>query len=42
LLKKSLTEQYLADLKEKDPIIKHKDEEIALIKDIKLKLSTKR
>lgn len=41
LLKKSLTEQYLADLKEKDAIIKHKDEEIALRKDMKLKLSTK-
>lgn len=41
LLKKSLTEKYLADLKEKDAIIKHKDEEIALRKDMKLKLSTK-
>jgi hypothetical protein len=41
LLKKSLTEQYIADLKEKDAIIKHKDEEIALRKDMKLKLSTK-
>jgi len=41
LLKKSLTEQYLAELKEKDAIIKHKDEEIALRKDMKLKLSTK-
>ena len=41
LLKKSLTERYLADLKEKDAIIKHKDEEIALRKDMKLKLSTK-
>lgn len=41
LLKKSLTEKYQADLKEKDAIIKHKDEEIALRKDMKLKLSTK-
>jgi hypothetical protein len=41
LLKKSLTEQYLTELKEKDAIIKHKDEEIALRKDMKLKLSTK-
>lgn len=41
LLKKSLTEQYLNELKEKDAIIKHKDEEIALRKDMKLKLSTK-
>ncbi len=41
LLKKSLTEQYLTALKEKDAIIKHKDEEIALRKDMKLKLSTK-
>lgn len=41
LLKKSLSEQYLAELKEKDAIIKHKDEEIALRKDMKLKLSTK-
>jgi len=41
LVKKSLTEQYLTELKEKDAIIKHKDEEIALRKDMKLKLSTK-
>lgn len=41
LLKKSLTEQYLSELKEKDAIIKLKDEEIALRKDMKLKLSTK-
>jgi hypothetical protein len=41
LLKKSLTEQHLSELKEKDAIIKHKDEEIALRKDMKLKLSTK-
>jgi len=41
LLKKSLIEQYTADLKEKDAIIKHKDEEIALRKEMKTKLSTK-
>lgn len=41
LIKTSLTEKYLADLKEKEAIIKHKDEEIALRKDLKLKLSTK-
>jgi len=41
LLKKSLTEQYSNELKEKDTIIKHKDEEIALRKDMKQKLSTK-
>jgi len=41
LLKKSLNEKHLAELKTKDDIIKHKDEEIALRKDMKLKLSTK-
>jgi hypothetical protein len=41
LLKKSLTEQYVAELMAKDTIIRHKDEEIALRKDMKLKLSTK-
>lgn len=41
LLKKSLTEHYLNELKEKDAIIRHKDEEIALRKDMKQKLSTK-
>ncbi len=41
LLEKSLSEKYWAELKEKDAIIKHKDEEIALRKDMKLKLSTK-
>lgn len=41
LLEKSLSEKYSAELKEKDAIIKHKDEEIALRKDLKLKLSTK-
>lgn len=41
LLEKSLSEKYLSELKEKDAIIKHKDEEIALRKDMKMKLSTK-
>ena len=41
LLEKSLSEKYSAELKEKDAIIKLKDEEIALRKDMKLKLSTK-
>jgi hypothetical protein len=41
LLKKSLIEQYTAELKEKDVIIKHKEEEIALRKDMKSRLSTK-
>lgn len=41
LLEKSLSDKFLAELKEKDAIIKHKDEEIALRKDMKLKLSTK-
>ncbi len=41
LLKKSLTEKYMAALNEKEAIIRHKDEEIALRKDMKLKLSTK-
>ncbi|HRH64678.1 MAG TPA: DUF2130 domain-containing protein [Bacteroidia bacterium] len=41
LLEKALSEKYSAELKEKDAIIKHKDEEIALRKDMKLKLSTK-
>lgn len=41
LLEKSISEKYQAELKEKDAIIKHKDEEIALRKDMKLKLSTK-
>lgn len=41
LLEKSLLEKYNASLNEKDAIIKHKDEEIALRKDMKLKLSTK-
>lgn len=41
LLEKSISEKYQAELKEKDAIIKHKDEEIALRKDMKQKLSTK-
>lgn len=41
LLEKALSEKYMAELKEKDAIIRHKDEEIALRKDMKLKLSTK-
>ena len=41
LLEKSLNEKYSSALKTKDDIIKLKDEEIALRKDMKLKLSTK-
>ena len=41
LLEKSLQEKYLAELKTKDDIIKMKDDEIVLRKDMKLKLSTK-
>jgi len=41
LLEKSLNEKFSADLKTKEDIIKMKDEEIALRKDMKLKLSTK-
>lgn len=41
LLEKSLIEKYAAELKTKDDIIKMKDDEIALRKDMKLKLSTK-
>ncbi len=41
LLEKSLQEKYSAELRTKDDIIKMKDEEIALRKDMKLKLSTK-
>lgn len=41
LLEKSLSEKYFAQLKAKDDIIKMKDEEIALRKDMKVKLSTK-
>ncbi|MEO7983175.1 MAG: DUF2130 domain-containing protein [Bacteroidota bacterium] len=41
LLETSLKEKYSAELKTKDDVIKLKDEEIALRKDMKLKLSTK-
>ena len=41
LFEKSLKENFVAQLKTKDDIIKMKDEEIALRKDMKLKLSTK-
>jgi hypothetical protein len=41
LLEKSLSEKYSAELKIKDGIIKMKDDEIALRKDMKLRLSTK-
>jgi hypothetical protein len=41
LFEKSLNEKYAAELKTKDDIIKMKDEEITLRKDMKQKLSTK-
>lgn len=41
LLQKSMNEKHSAELKTKDDIIKMKDEEIALRKDMKMKLSTK-
>ncbi len=41
LLEKSLNEQFASVIKTKDDIIKMKDEEIALRKDMKMKLSTK-
>lgn len=41
LLEKSLKEAHRIELKTKDEVIKFKDEEIALRKDMKLKLSTK-
>jgi len=41
LLEKSLNEKFSSELKTRDDIIKLKDEEIALRKDMKLKLSTK-
>lgn len=41
LLEKSLNEKHLNELKTKDDIIKMKDEEIALRKDMKMRLSTK-
>ncbi len=41
LLETSLKEKFVTELKTKDDIIRHKDEEIALRKDMKLRLSTK-
>jgi len=41
LLETSLREKYSSELKAKDEVIKMKDEEIALRKDMKVKLSTK-
>lgn len=41
LLEKSLKEQFSAELQNKDAIIKYKDDEIARVKDMKQKLSTK-
>jgi hypothetical protein len=41
LLETSLKEKYVTELRSKDDIIKMKDEEIALRKDMKVKLSTK-
>jgi len=41
LLETSLKERFATELKTKDDIIKHKDEEIALRKDMKIRLSTK-
>lgn len=41
LIETSLKEKFAAELKIKDDIIRHKDEEIALRKDMKLRLSTK-
>ena len=41
LLENSLKQQYFADLKTKDDIIKYKDEEIARVKEMKQRLSTK-
>lgn len=41
LLEKSLNEKFASELKTKDDIIKLKDEEIALRKDMKMRLSTK-
>ena len=41
LLEKSLREQFATELQNKDAIIKYKDDEIARVKDMKLKLSTK-
>jgi len=41
LLEKSIKEKYTTELQNKDVIIKYKDDEIARVKDMKLKLSTK-
>lgn len=41
LLEKTLKEKYISEIKAKDDIIRLKDEEIALRKDMKLRLSTK-
>lgn len=41
LLETSLKEKFASELKTRDDIIKHKDEEIALRKDMKVRLSTK-
>jgi hypothetical protein len=41
LIETSLKEKFAAEIKTKDDIIRHKDEEIALRKDMKLRLSTK-
>ena len=40
-LKNSLEQKYTTELQNKDSIIKYKDDEIARVKDMKLKLSTK-
>lgn len=40
-LKNSLEQKYSTELRNKDTIIKYKDDEIARVKDMKLKLSTK-
>ncbi len=40
-LKNSLEQKYLTELQNKDTIIKYKDDEIARVKDMKVKLSTK-
>lgn len=40
-LENSLKQQFLSELQNKDAIIKYKDDEIARVKDMKLKLSTK-
>jgi len=40
-LQNSLKQQFSTELQNKDAIIKYKDDEIARVKDMKLKLSTK-